>query len=99
MKVRFLLPLGIFAVMAILFGYVLTEMNKGEYNPRDLPSALIDKPAPEFSLPDLFAMDQVITRDDLLGQVTLVNVFASGAWPVVRSTRCSWICPERSWCP
>lgn len=77
MKARYLIPLGIFAAMAVLFGYVLTQMTKGEYNPRDLPSALIDKPAPDFELPNLHAMDQTVSKKDLLGRVTLVNVFAS----------------------
>lgn len=77
MKARFLLPLGVFAVMALLFGYVLTQMNKGDYNPRDLPSALIDKPAPAFSLPNLWRMEQTVSNADLAGEVTLINVFAS----------------------
>jgi cytochrome c biogenesis protein CcmG, thiol:disulfide interchange protein DsbE len=38
---------------------------------------LIDKPAPAFSLPRLDAPEQTIRRDDLLGKVWMLNVWAS----------------------
>ena len=47
MRWKFLIPLAIFLFLA---GFLL----KGLYmDPRKVPSALIDKPAPEFSLPQL----------------------------------------------
>jgi len=76
-KGRYLIPLGVFAAMAGLFGYVLVQMNQGDYNPRDLPSALINKPAPEFSLPDLHDPEKRIGKADFVGQVSLFNVWAS----------------------
>jgi cytochrome c biogenesis protein CcmG/thiol:disulfide interchange protein DsbE len=48
-------------------------------DPSELPSALIDKPFPEFSLRDVQS-DRVITRADLLGKPALVNVW--GTWCV-----------------
>ena len=48
-------------------------------DPSELPSALIDKPFPEFSLRDVQS-DKVITRADLLGKPALVNVW--GTWCV-----------------
>lgn len=71
MKARFLVPLGIFAVLVGLLW-------AGLYlNPREVPSPLIDKPAPEFSLPLLDDPAKQLARKDLLGQVTLLNVWAS----------------------
>jgi cytochrome c biogenesis protein CcmG/thiol:disulfide interchange protein DsbE len=68
---RYLLPLGIFgALVALLFA--------GLYlNPREVPSPLIDKPAPEFSLPQLHEPEKTLSRQDLLGKVYLLNVWAS----------------------
>lgn len=71
MKARCLVPLGIFAVLVVLLW-------AGLYlNPREVPSPLIDKPAPEFSLPLLDDPAKQIARKDLLGKVILLNVWAS----------------------
>jgi len=68
---RFLIPLGIFgALVALLYA--------GLYlNPREVPSPLIDKPAPAFSLPQLQDPGKTLSRQDLLGKVYLLNVWAS----------------------
>ncbi len=68
---RYLLPLGIFgALVALLFvGLSL--------NPREVPSPLINKPAPTFSLPELQDPGKKLSRQDLLGKVYLLNVWAS----------------------
>ncbi len=68
---RYLLPLGIFgALVALLYA--------GLYlNPREVPSPLIDKPAPAFSLPQLHDTGKTLSRQDLLGKVYLLNVWAS----------------------
>ncbi|MBS1236201.1 MAG: thiol:disulfide interchange protein [Proteobacteria bacterium] len=68
---RFLIPLGIFgALVALLYA--------GLYlNPREVPSPLIDKPAPAFSLPQLHDTGKTLSRQDLLGKVYLLNVWAS----------------------
>jgi cytochrome c biogenesis protein CcmG/thiol:disulfide interchange protein DsbE len=50
-------------------------------NPREVPSPLIDKPAPAFELPALRAPDELIRLEDLKGQVWLLNVFASWCTP------------------
>ena len=64
------LPLLIFLGVA-LFLY------RGLYlDPAELPSALIDKPFPEFSLREVQS-DKVLTRADLLGKPALVNVWAT----------------------
>ena len=41
---KYLLPLGIFAILVVFLGIGLS------LNPREVPSPLIDKPAPGFTL-------------------------------------------------
>ncbi len=45
-------------------------------DPSVLPSALIGKPFPEFNLPRLKS-DTMVTRDDLIGEPFLLNVWAT----------------------
>lgn len=68
---RFLAPLIIFiAVLGLLWvGLGL--------NPREVPSPLIGKPAPEFTLPGVNQPDRMLSRQSLLGSVYLLNVWAS----------------------
>jgi len=68
---RFLWPLAIFLA---LVGFLAVGLG---LNPREVPSPLIDKPAPAFSLPVLHKPDMQLSRDDLKGQVWLLNVWAS----------------------
>lgn len=46
-------------------------------DPRELPSALLDKPFPEFSLPALQQPERILTKQDFIGQPVLVNVWAT----------------------
>lgn len=69
MNKRFL-PLLLFVGLLGLLGVGLTM------NPRDLPSALINKDVPHFSLPALKAEGEV-TPADFSGRVWLLNVWAS----------------------
>ena len=68
---QFLVPLGLFVV---LLGFLGVGLN---LNPREVPSPLIGKPAPAFALPRLDDPAQTIRRDDLLGKVWVLNVWAS----------------------
>ena len=68
---RFLVPLGIFALLVVFLAVGLTR------DPREVPSPLIDKPAPTFALSELQAPDKVLTPADLKGKVWLLNVWAS----------------------
>lgn len=72
MKLRFLIPLILFAVLIGLFAIGL------QLDPREVPSPLIDKPAPAFALPRLDSPEAQLTRADLTQhQVSLFNVWAS----------------------
>ncbi len=65
-----LLPLALFLGVAVF-------LYRGLFlNPQELPSALIDKPLPAFSLPDLKDEQRLITEKDLKGPA-LVIVWAT----------------------
>ena len=68
---RFLIPLGIFIV---LVGFLAVGLR---LNPREVPSPLIDKPAPAFTLPELTDPQRMFSEKDMLGKVWLLNVWAS----------------------
>jgi len=68
---RYLLPLGIFAALVMLLAAGLT------LNPREVPSPLIGKPAPQFRLPQLHQPEQTFAPGELKGKVWVLNVWAS----------------------
>ncbi len=68
---RFLIPLGVFVGLTVLLGVGLTP------KPGEVPSPLIDRPAPEFSASDLHRPERTIALDDITGEVAVVNVWAS----------------------
>lgn len=78
-----LLPLVVFAGLAGLF---LFQLTLGD-DPSKIPSALINKPAPEFILPPVDGLSENGTpmpgfaRENLIGQVSVVNIFASWCGP------------------
>lgn len=65
------IPLGIFAVMAVFLGIGLTM------DPREIPSPLLGKEVPDFSLPPVKGRTLGLASTDLRGEVSIVNVFAS----------------------
>lgn len=69
---RYLLPLAIFVVLAVVLAVAL------QFNNRDIvPSPLVGEAAPALDGPRLFAPDRRLTLADIRGQVALVNVWAS----------------------
>lgn len=74
-RILFITPLVLFAGLAVYLAFGLTR------DARVLPSALIDKPIPEFALPALFPGEPGFTTADLKGKVAVVNVFASWCIP------------------
>ncbi|HEC29469.1 MAG TPA: DsbE family thiol:disulfide interchange protein [Gammaproteobacteria bacterium] len=71
MKLRALLPFSAFVILVVLLGYGLTR------DPKEIPSPLINKPAPEFNLPTVKDPDKMISQEIFLNKVTLFNVWAS----------------------
>ena len=71
------LPLFIFAGLFVAFMIGLT------LNPREVPSALVNKAAPEFSLPPLQGAGIGLSTPDLSDQnkIIVVNFFASWCAP------------------
>lgn len=65
------LPLVLFIALAVLLGIGLT------LDPKKVPSALIDKPAPAFTLPLLHASNQTFSPEDFKGRVWMLNVWAT----------------------
>ncbi|MFO1271923.1 MAG: DsbE family thiol:disulfide interchange protein [Rubrivivax sp.] len=68
---KFIWPLVLFVVLAV---FLAVGLNR---DPREVPSPLIDKPAPAFKTVLLSDPAKSIARDDLKGQVWLLNVWAS----------------------
>lgn len=71
---RYLLPLAIFLLIAFLLWRGLA------LDPRAVPSPLVGKPAPAFSVPLLSDPSQTLSTTALRGQVYLLNVW--GSWCV-----------------
>ena len=78
MKTKALIPLALFLLLAGLFYFTLGKINRGEYDPRDIPTEFIGRPAPEFSLPDLMNEGKMVSPSTYKGKVWLFNVW--GTW-------------------
>lgn len=68
-------PLIIFLVLWSAFAIGLGR------DPKIIPSALLDRPVPEFELPALVPDKEGLASEDLRDGVTVVNVFASWCVP------------------
>ena len=71
---RYVVPLAIFLVIGVFFAIGLG------LNPNYVPSPLVGKPIPTFSLPSVTDPDTLMTAETLKGRVSLVNVW--GTWCV-----------------
>ncbi len=72
---RYLIPLGIFLVLAVFLGVGL------KLNPREVPSPLVGKAAPAFTLPTLADPAVQLAAGQMKGQVWVLNVWASWCVP------------------
>ncbi len=72
MSQRFLLPLAVFLVLVAILaaGFRLED-------PHLLPSQMLDRPLPAFSLPRLSDASKTWSEQDLRGKVTILNVWAT----------------------
>ena len=68
---KFLIPLGLFFGLVIFLGLGLQR------DPHEIPSPLINKPAPAFSLPTLDPTAGAFSPADMQGRVWLLNVWAT----------------------
>ena len=90
-----ILPIGIFLALGILLAFGLRIADKKT----ELPSPLIGKPMPTFTLPVLGNDAVVVKHDELIGKPFLLNVWAS--WcvtcrvehPVIEQLAASGILP------
>jgi cytochrome c biogenesis protein CcmG/thiol:disulfide interchange protein DsbE len=73
MNKSLLIPLGVFVLLVVFLGLGFQLKD-----PHLLPSELINKPFPAFSLKDLHRPDLMRSREDLTGEIALVNVW--GTW-------------------
>jgi cytochrome c biogenesis protein CcmG/thiol:disulfide interchange protein DsbE len=73
-SLKFIIPLALFGVLVFFLWRGLS------LNPREVPSPLVGKPAPAFALPTL-ADGTTLKREDLLGKVWVLNVWASWCAP------------------
>jgi cytochrome c biogenesis protein CcmG/thiol:disulfide interchange protein DsbE len=68
---KYFVPLAIFALLGLLLAYGLN------LDPRKIPSPLIGKSLPAFTLGTVADPARRVGRDDLLGRAYLLNVWAS----------------------
>ncbi|MGH1536913.1 MAG: DsbE family thiol:disulfide interchange protein [Gammaproteobacteria bacterium] len=68
---KYLLPVILFFVLC---GFLFIGLYK---DPSEVPSPLIGKPVPEFTLPKLFDNSAQFSNKDFLGKVSVLNVWAT----------------------
>jgi cytochrome c biogenesis protein CcmG/thiol:disulfide interchange protein DsbE len=68
---RYLVPLAIFIVL-VAFLYRGLSLD-----PKRVPSPLVGKPMPEFSLPRLKDPTATLSNNDLMGKVSILNIWAT----------------------
>ena len=74
MKKLLFIPLAIFFVMVAAFLVVLVRGR----DPHEIPSPLVNKPAPSFQLPQLHDPTRTLSANDMRGKVWLLNFW--GTW-------------------
>ncbi|HEX7996839.1 MAG TPA: DsbE family thiol:disulfide interchange protein [Pyrinomonadaceae bacterium] len=68
---KFLLPLALFLVLVVFLAIGLSR------DPREIPSPLVNKPAPTFALPVLSEPQRTFKTEEMRGKVWLLNAWAS----------------------
>ena len=71
MKARFVIPLALFFVLVAFLAVGLQR------DPRQVPSPLIEKAAPGFTLPQLILPEKTFSPADMKGKIWMLNVWAS----------------------
>lgn len=76
-RIKLFIPLIVFLLLAAVFLRLEQRMVTGDYDPSALPSALIGKPVPAFTLPTLTDAEAQKTAADLDLRPALINVWAT----------------------
>lgn len=74
-RAKLFIPVAVFLTMAGLLWMGLGR------DPNIVPSALIDRPVPAFSLPGLLDPERTYTQEDLQGEIFVLNVWATWCVP------------------
>ena len=72
------IPFGVAAIGGVSFYAMLQGMQTGDFDPRGIPSQLIDKKLPDFTLPGFSSADVIAAKSPVV-----VNFFASWFVPCV----------------
>jgi cytochrome c biogenesis protein CcmG/thiol:disulfide interchange protein DsbE len=70
-RLRFFAPIAALVALVVTFAWALNR------DPSTIPSALIGQRVPQFALPAVQGRTLSLSSADLVGEVSLVNVFAS----------------------
>lgn len=76
-RLKLFLPLLAFVVVAVFFYVVLNRIDNGQYDPQAMPSALVNRPFPDFQLSQLEDTSKQVSREDIVGEIALINVWAT----------------------
>lgn len=74
-RLKLFIPVVFFLAMAGFLMFGLTR------DPNLVPSALVDSPLPEFSLPSLYTDLGTYAREDVVGEILIVNIWGSWCIP------------------
>lgn len=76
-RFKLFVPLLLVFAVGVFFYSTMGRISEGDYNPQALPSALLNKPIPHFSLPSLADDERLLAPKDMLGEIALINVWAT----------------------
>jgi len=73
----YILPLALVLALGGVFAKRLSDI-AGGYDPKVIPTVLLNTPAPELDLPPLPGYGEALTTADIKGKVSLINIW--GSW-------------------
>jgi cytochrome c biogenesis protein CcmG, thiol:disulfide interchange protein DsbE len=73
----YIIPLALVLALGAVFAKRLSDISGG-YDPKVIPTVLLNTPAPDFTLPPLPGYGEAFTTADLKGKVSLINIW--GSW-------------------